>query len=997
MAYHAVLTTAQRQRLTNVLNTLSESQIVRYFTLSAADMDFIRAHSGDENQIGIGVQLCFLRYPGRPFEEADRVPDAMLVYIARQVGVRSRTLQHYALPRKQTRTDHLLRLENHFGFQPLDDQAQQGLSTWLLPLAIETDDALTLVMSLQDELRKRKIVHPQIERLEELVWQVRHQAHQDLYQRVTAPLQPSHYRALAQLLSIHPDTAHTTLAWLQKPPGQTTPTEFNRWAERLKLIRDIDLPISTLRQVVPHSRLIEFAREGAKLTAQRFNKADIPADLLQQYYAWLVAFIVERITTLTDQALQMSDELGSRLFRTSEGRRDKQVQNDGKAINSVLHMHGLSGQALIDARASGTDPYQAINAAVGWDNFLNSVQSAQELSQPETFDYLGELDRFYPSIRRYTPTFLELFEFKGTQATESLRQAIEVIKQRNAQETHQPLPLDAPSDFIKPRWEPYVVTPEGTLNHHYYEFCVLHELRNHLRSGDVWVSNSRHFNDFDEDLIAPTVWANIRQKNALPVAIETNFQTYRQQREDLVKRRMREVNDLLAQGLLPGVSLLKNKLHMKRLDALELPEATETIRQQVHKLLPRLRLTELMEEVFQWIPFSQCFTHAHTGQQVTDVTALLAAIVGEALNLSTDKMIQACPQINGNNIVSTAEWYLREATYGQALVQLVNHHHRLPFVVHWGDGTTSASDAQFFAADGPRSALAQVSRHYGFQPGILVYTHSSDQHQQYHIAILNPKEHQAPYMVDGLVAQTTELMIREHYTDTGGFSDLGFSFCHLLGYGYAPRLRDFHTRRLHIFDSPDNYPALKPLIGSKATFKRVEQHWEDILRAASSVRLGTVRCSTLMKKLSAYPRQNNLAHALEDLGQVERTLFMLDWLQFPDFRRRVLLGLQKVEWKHALARAVFAHRQGQFHDLDFQQQLNRASALNLVIMCIVIWNTIYMAHAVEHLRQQGVVITDEVLPHLSPLQWEHINFVGDFLWQQSIQTAPDGFRPLRVA
>lgn len=109
------------------------------------------------------------------------------------------------------------------------------------------------------------------------------------------------------------------LTWLQDPPGQARPSRFNRRADRLKWLRDIiDLP-ATLRQAVPHPRLVEFAREGAKLTAQRLNKADAPADLLQQYDAWLVAFVPERITTLTDQALQMSDDLGDRLFRHSEG------------------------------------------------------------------------------------------------------------------------------------------------------------------------------------------------------------------------------------------------------------------------------------------------------------------------------------------------------------------------------------------------------------------------------------------------------------------------------------------------------------------------------------------------------------------------------------------------------------------------------------------------------------------------------------------------------
>lgn len=32
-------------------------------------------------------------------------------------------------------------------------------------------------------------------------------------------------------------------------------------------------------------------------------------------------------------------------------------------------------------------------------------------------------------------------------------------------------------------------------------------------------------------------------------------------------------------------------------------------------------------------------------------------------------------------------------------------------------------------------------------------------------------------------------------------------------------------------------------------------------------------------KLAAYARQNGLAHALRELGKLERTIFALDWLQ----------------------------------------------------------------------------------------------------------------------
>ncbi|MCG3905758.1 Tn3 family transposase, partial [Escherichia coli] len=40
-----------------------------------------------------------------------------------------------------------------------------------------------------------------------------------------------------------------------------------------------------------------------------------------------------------------------------------------------------------------------------------------------------------------------------------------------------------------------------------------------------------------------------------------------------------------------------------------------------------------------------------------------------------------------------------------------------------------------------------------------------------------------------------------------------------------------------------------------------------------------VTASLMLRKLGSYPRQNGLAVALRELGRIERTLFILDWLQ----------------------------------------------------------------------------------------------------------------------
>ena len=87
--------------------------------------------------------------------------------------------------------------------------------------------------------------------------------------------------------------------------------------------------------------------------------------------------------------------------------------------------------------------------------------------------------------------------------------------------------------------------------------------------------------------------------------------------------------------------------------------------------------------------------------------------------------------------------------------------------------------------------------------------------------------------------------------------------------------------------------------------------------------------------------------ALRELGRIERTLFILDWLQNVDLRRRVQAGLNKGEARNALARPVFFNRLGEIRDRSFEQQRYRASGLNLVTAAIVLWNTVYLERAVS--------------------------------------------------
>lgn len=171
-------------------------------------------------------------------------------------------------------------------------------------------------------------------------------------------------------------------------------------------------------------------------------------------------------------------------------------------------------------------------------------------------------------------------------------------------------------------------------------------------------------------------------------------------------------------------------------------------------------------------------------------------------------------------------------------------------------------------------------------------------------------------------------------------------------------------------------------------------HWDELLRLATSIRVGTVTASAMLRRLAAYPRQNGLALALRELGRIERTMFTLDWLRDPTLRRRANAGLNKGEARNALARAIFFNRLGEMRDRSFENQAYRASGLNLLVSAIILWNTRYLQAALEDLGQHGTDPRPELVRHVAPLGWEHIGLTGDYVWGTDSMPA-DGLRPLR--
>ena len=501
--------------------------------------------------------------------------------------------------------------------------------------------------------------------------------------------------------------------------------------------------------------------------------------------------------------------------------------------------------------------------------------------------------------------------------------------------------------------------------------------------------------DFEEYLVGRERFAGLREAQALPVAIDVDSERYLQGRLALLKDKLHQVDQLAGQGELPDAEITRELLKVSPLKK-SVPEEAERLEDEAFAIMPHLKITELLLEVDQWTDFTRHFTHLRSGDSVTDRSMLLTVILADAINLGLAKMAEACPGATFHKLDTLRAWHVRDETYSKALAEIVNYQHRLPFASHWGAGTTSSSDGQYFHVGGRGEHAGQVNARYGSGPGVTFYTHISDRYAPFHTKVINATVRDATYVLDGLLYHESDLRIEEHYTDTSGFTDHVFGLCHLLGFRFAPRLRDLADRRLYTAENAKSYPMLAPFIGGTINLKQLVAQWPEILRLACSIRLGTVTSSLILRKLASYPRQNGLALALREFGRIERTLFILDWLLDKDLRQRVTVGLNKGELKNTLAKAVCFNRLGELRDRSFEAQRHRASGLNLVVAAIILWNTVYLDRAIGALRQQGHQVDDGLLKHVAPVHWNHINLTGDYSWRQNKRVEKGGFRPFRL-
>jgi TnpA family transposase len=239
-----------------------------------------------------------------------------------------------------------------------------------------------------------------------------------------------------------------------------------------------------------------------------------------------------------------------------------------------------------------------------------------------------------------------------------------------------------------------------------------------------------------------------------------------------------------------------------------------------------------------------------------------------------------------------------------------------------------------------------------------------------------PRE--AGYVLAGILENDTVLPIREHTSDTHGFTEHLFGLCALLGIQFMPRLKDLSDQVLSGIDRAADYGPLQPLFRNTVNLDLIAEQWDELVRLAASLKDRLSPAHVVMQRLINAPAADRRASALSHLGRLVKTVHILRYIHEEPLRQAIQLQLNRGEFRHILAKWLFFANQGELRSGDYEEVMNKASCLSLLSNAVLVWNTVQMTRILARLRAAGQQVADGDLARVSPLAHAHVIASGSY-------------------
>jgi TnpA family transposase len=375
------------------------------------------------------------------------------------------------------------------------------------------------------------------------------------------------------------------------------------------------------------------------------------------------------------------------------------------------------------------------------------------------------------------------------------------------------------------------------------------------------------------------------------------------------------------------------------------------------------------------------FTHSGT-KEVRSREVLrpliLLSLFGEGTNIGIKRIANANTKYSYDQLLYVRKTYFSPEALRNAISAVVNYIFSLRNPQIWGEGNACASDGKRFPVWSQNLMAEWRTRYKGY--GVKIYWHVETNAVSIYSQLKNYSASEAAAMIEGLIRHDTQMRVEKNFVDSHGQSEVAFAFCRLLNeFKLMPRLKRIKNERLYLPDTgmANEFPHLAGILTRPIQWDIMNQQYDEMMKATVAMKYGDATADAILKRYSSINYQHPTYKALLELGKVEKTIFLCNYLPSQQLKGEVQAGLNVVENWNGANDFIFYGRGGKFETNNPEEMEISMLCLHLLQNCLILINTLLLEQTIEQERLNDL-LSDEDLRALTPLFHIHVNPYGVF-------------------
>ena len=481
------------------MKNYTREQLLVLAKLAAEDLEVIERRRRDNNRLGFGYQLAFMRVYNRfPIQRPTfEIDHELLTFVGLQLDISIDEIDHYQT-RQPTLSRHQEQIRLYLGLSRFDEETQAELEQFLFEEACRLEQMNALLAQAEEFIREQGILQPAEDTLQRLIVTQRQAAREHIYERITGLLSEPFRTILDELLEVKGGSLKP-FQRLKQPPGQASPKSM------LKLIRKMEQIEETGILAIDLSWLNNNYQRSLTRYAQRCS-----ADRMRQLtparrYAVLVCFLWQTYRDTIDHMIDMHDKIMTGVYSRAENQVDEEMRKRRKVLQSSLDSFHTIGKILLDEAVADRALRAVIFNEVGRGLLGSQVEAVGNYREGKHSHPFYLVQRRFYYLRQFTPALLEHIDCRAEDGARSpLVEAVDLQRELNGTNKRK-LPEDAPLGFIKRSLRP-LVEENGEVSKRAWECALLLSIRDEIRAGNIYIQGSKRFGRFDDFFMADAQW-----------------------------------------------------------------------------------------------------------------------------------------------------------------------------------------------------------------------------------------------------------------------------------------------------------------------------------------------------------------------------------------------------------------------------------------------------------------------------------------------------------